>query len=61
MADSDPCVFSRKGKLGGSDMFIGGVGDVTLPIFLKFQESRSKVDHAAREMANVYSVTFFYC
>ena len=34
----DPRVFSRKGKLGRSDMFIGGVG--ALPrIFLKLQES----------------------
>ena len=29
------------------------------PIFLKLQESWSKVGHAAREMVRVYSVTIF--
>ena len=55
----DPWVFSGKGKLGGSDVFIEGQGGVTSPIFLKLQESRPNVGHPAREMAKVYSVTFF--
>ena len=61
MADRevDPWVFSRKGKLGGSDVFIGVVGGVTPPKPLKLQESWSKVGHAAIEMATVYFATFF--
>ena len=31
----------------------------TFPIVLKLQGSRSEVGHVAREMAKVYSVTFF--
>ena len=52
-------VFSRKGELGGSDVFIGGHRGVTSLIVLKLQESQSKIDHAAREISKVYSVTFF--
>ena len=53
MADreGDPSVFSRRGKLGGSDVFAGGVEGVTPPICLKLQESWSKVGRAAIEMA----------
>ena len=53
----DHWLFSRKGKLGGSDVFIGRRGGITPLIFLKLQESWSKVGHAA--MTTVYSVTFF--
>ena len=52
----DPWALSRKGKLGGSEVFFGGV---TPPICLKLQESRSKGGHAAREMVTVYYVIFF--
>ena len=45
---------------GGSEVFIGGCGDVTLPIFLKLQESWSEGGHAARQMVMVYSVILFY-
>ena len=37
----------------------GGVGDVVPPIFSNSQESWSKVSHAARKLATVFSVTFF--
>ena len=58
MADRkiDPWELSKKGELGGSEVFFGGRHS---PIFLKFQESWSKRGHAAREMATVYSLSFF--
>jgi len=56
----EPWVFSRKVKLGSSDVFIGGMGCVTHLIFLKLQESWSKFGHAAIEMVTVYSVTVFF-
>ena len=61
MADRevDPWVFSRKGKLGGSDVFAGGLEGVTPPICLKLQESWSKVGRVAIEMVTAYSVTLF--
>ena len=52
----DPWVCSRRGKPGSSDVFIGRRGGITPPIFLKLQESWSKVGHAAEEMTTVYSV-----
>ena len=55
----DLWVFFRKGKLGGSDAFIGRSGGVTPPTFLKMQGSWSKVGHAAIEMATLYSVTVY--
>ena len=38
---------------------LGGVGGSTPQIFLKLQESWSKIGHAAIEMAIIYYVTFF--
>ena len=49
----DPWELSRKGKLGGSEVFFGGPHS---PTFLKFQESWSKGGHAAREMATIYFI-----
>ena len=62
MADRevDPLVLSRKGKLGGSEVFIGVRVGRHSTIFQKGQESWPKVGHAAREMVTVYSVTFLY-
>ena len=43
-----------------SYVFIGGgVRALCLPIFLKLQESWSKVGNSARELTTVFSVTFF--
>ena len=56
-----PWDLSRKGELGGSEVFSG---ECYSPIFLKFQESWSKCGHAAREIATVYCLSFFltvYC
>ena len=63
MADSggDPWAFSRKGKLGGSEVFSGGHGGHHSPIILKLRESWSREGHAAREMVTVYSVTLYIC
>ena len=47
----DPWVFSRKGKQGGSDAYIGRSGGVMPPVFLILQESWQKVENAVREMA----------
>ena len=55
----DPWEFSRKRKLGGSDVLIGWAWGRHSPIFLKLQESWSKVAHAAIEIATIYSVNFF--
>ena len=38
---------------------LGGVGDVTPPIFSNLQESWSKGSHAAGDLATVFSMTFF--
>ena len=51
--------FSRKGKQGGSEVFIAGHGECTPPIFLKLRESWSKDGHAAREIVTVHYVIFF--
>ena len=55
----DPWVFSRKGRLGGIYVFIGGhVGCHSL----NFSEiaRKSKVGYATIEVPTVYPVTFFH-
>ena len=42
------------------DVPMGGVGAWRPPIFSKLQESWSKVSQAARGLATVFSVTFFF-
>ena len=43
------------------DVPMASVGASRPPIFSNWQESRSKVSHAARELATVFSVTFRFC